>query len=85
MTNLCIKLKLFVFSLLAQAWKKPLHVAHVARKSELELIKMAKRLGQTITCEVCPHHLFFDQKDLESRLGNKKGQVRPCLSTEEDR
>jgi len=46
---------------------------------------MAKRLGQTITCEVCPHHLFFDQKDLESRLGNKKGQVRPCLSTEEDR
>ena len=62
-----------------------MHVAHVARKSELELIKMAKRLGQTITCEVCPHHLFFDQKDLELRLGKKKGQVRPCLSTEEDR
>ena len=33
--------------------RRPLHVCHVARKSELELIKMAKSMGHQITCEVC--------------------------------
>ena len=36
-----------------------------------------------MTCEVCPHHLFLTQKDLD-RLGPKKGSVRPVLGTEED-
>lgn len=36
-----------------------------------------------VTCEVCPHHLFLSQKDLD-RLGPKKGSVRPVLGTEED-
>jgi hypothetical protein len=36
-----------------------------------------------VTCEVCPHHLFLSQKDLD-RLGPKKGSVRPILGTEED-
>ena len=42
-------------------------------------------LGYPITCEVCPHHLFFTEEDVETKLGDKKGQVRPCLSTKEDR
>lgn len=36
-----------------------------------------------VTCEVCPHHLFLSQKDLD-RLGPKKGSVRPVLGTDED-
>ena len=74
-----------VAQLILFASKRPLHVCHVARRSELELIKMAKELGYPITCEVCPHHLFFTEEDVETKLGDKKGQVRPCLSTKEDR
>ena len=63
---------------------RPLHICHVARKSELEVIKAAKEMGLPITCEVCPHHLFLTEKHLENNLGPNKGQVRPCLVTEED-
>ena len=39
-----------------------------------------------ITCEVCPHHLFLTHEDLEDdKLGYKQGQVRPRLSSREDR
>ena len=51
-----------------------------------EIIKAAKNIGLPITCEVCPHHLFLTEQHLENNfLGPKKGQVRPCLVTEEDR
>jgi len=39
--------------------------------------------GLAVTCEVCPHHLFLCQDDLE-RIGIEKGQVRPTLGTKED-
>lgn len=39
--------------------------------------------GYPITCEVTPHHLFFSRDDLEW-LGNRKGQVRPVLATDDD-
>lgn len=39
--------------------------------------------GYPITCEVTPHHLFFTEADLEW-LGNRKGQVRPMLASEDD-
>lgn len=66
------------------AAQRPLHVCHVAKQSELELIIQAKALGYPITCEVCPHHLFLS-KDCNHGLGENKSQVRPCLATEEDR
>lgn len=37
-----------------------------------------------MTCEVCPHHLFLCQGDLD-RLGHNKGSVRPILGTEDDK
>jgi carbamoyl-phosphate synthase/aspartate carbamoyltransferase/dihydroorotase len=39
--------------------------------------------GLPVTCEVCPHHLFLSETDLD-RLGPKKGSVRPVLGTQED-
>jgi carbamoyl-phosphate synthase/aspartate carbamoyltransferase/dihydroorotase len=39
--------------------------------------------GLPVTCEVCPHHLFLSQKDVD-RLGPRKSSVRPVLGTEED-
>ena len=63
---------------------RPLHICHVARKSELEVIKAAKDMDLPITCEVCPHHLFLTLDELEGQIGPDKSQVRPCLVTKED-
>ena len=32
---------------------------------------------------MCPHHLFLTSDDA-TRLGGGKGEVRPCLVTQED-
>jgi len=60
------------------------HICHVARKEEIEVIKRAKLKGIPVTCEVCPHHLFLTQEDAIT-LGEKTfGEVRPTLATQED-
>eukprot|EP00117_Sycon_ciliatum_P043686 scpid5446/ scgid31602/ CAD protein; Glutamine-dependent carbamoyl-phosphate synthase; Aspartate carbamoyltransferase; Dihydroorotase len=69
--------------LLAGLAKRPIHIAHVARKEEVLIIKAAKANGQKVTCEVCPHHLFLTDKDAE-RLGKGWGDVCPCLVSQED-
>lgn len=70
--------------ILIMALKRPLHICHVARKSELISIIKVKEMGFPVTCEVCPHHLILSQEN-SAFLGDKKSQVRPCLATEEDR
>jgi carbamoyl-phosphate synthase/aspartate carbamoyltransferase/dihydroorotase len=69
--------------LLANLIDRPIHVCHVARKEEIQVIKTAKERGMKITCEVCPHHLFLSTKDL-NRIGNGRGEVRPILCSPED-
>ncbi|XP_074101855.1 carbamoyl-phosphate synthetase 2, aspartate transcarbamylase, and dihydroorotase rudimentary [Cotesia typhae] len=69
--------------LLASLHNRPIHVCHVARKEEIQIIRAAKEKGLAVTCEVCPHHLFLSTEDLE-RIGHAKGQVRPMLRTLED-
>ncbi|XP_062508879.1 CAD protein-like isoform X2 [Corticium candelabrum] len=69
--------------LCAEFFKRPIHVCHVARKDEIELIRMAKKCGQKVTCEVCPHHLFLSEDDLQW-LGEGMSQVRPQLCSRED-
>ncbi len=62
---------------------KPLHVAHVATRLEIETIVAAKERGQPVTCEVTPHHLVLSRDDLP-RLG-PLGEVRPRLTSADDR
>ena len=69
--------------LLAGLNDRRLHVCHVARREEIEIIKAAKLKGMQITCEVCPHHLFLTKEDL-SYIGQARGQVRPHLVTQDD-
>ncbi|MBI3960195.1 MAG: amidohydrolase family protein [Chloroflexi bacterium] len=59
-----------------------LHVVHVTRRSEIELIRRAKERGYPVTCEVTPHHLFLSSDDL-SRLGTR-GDMRPRLASPDD-
>lgn len=60
----------------------PLHIAHVSRRSEIELIRAAKARGIAVTCEATPHHLFLSTDDLP-RLG-ARGDMRPRLATPDD-
>lgn len=68
---------------IAQRHGKHLHVAHVARRTEIELIAAVKERGQNVTCETTPHHLTLSTDDLP-RLG-PFGDVRPRLATPDDR
>ncbi len=68
---------------LAKRHAKPLHIAHVATRQEIETIAAAKDAGQPLTCEVTPHHLVLTRDDLP-RLG-PLGDVRPRLAAPDDR
>lgn len=67
---------------LAAAYNRPVHICHVSRQEEIELIAQAKAQGLPVTCEVAPHHLFMTVKDAE-RLGSL-GDMRPLLATQKD-
>jgi carbamoyl-phosphate synthase/aspartate carbamoyltransferase/dihydroorotase len=67
---------------LCHLYDTPLHVVHVSRRSEIELIRRAKEQGYPVTCEVTPHHLFLSTDDLP-RLG-ARGDMRPRLATPDD-
>ena len=67
---------------LSHLYDVPLHVVHVSRRSEIELIRTAKERGYRVTCEVTPHHLFLTTADA-ARLG-PLGDMRPRLATPDD-
>ncbi|GAC1549326.1 MAG: dihydroorotase [Herpetosiphon sp.] len=69
--------------MLGSRYGKHIHVAHVARRVEIESIITARQQGAQVTCEVTPHHLFLTVDDVRS-LG-PFGDVRPRLMTEHDR
>nr|UPQ64783.1 CAD protein [Plectrocnemia conspersa] len=69
--------------LIASLTDRPVHICHVARKQEIQLIKAAKEHGIKVTCEVCPHHLFLSTDDCD-KIGHGWSEVRPCLGTPED-
>jgi carbamoyl-phosphate synthase/aspartate carbamoyltransferase/dihydroorotase len=67
---------------LAAAFDQPVHICHVSRAAEIELIAAAKARGLPVTCEVTPHHLFLTEDD-RPRLG-PRGDMRPRLATRAD-
>lgn len=67
---------------LATLYERPVHICHVSRKTEIELIAQTKARGLPITCEVTPHHLFLTGQDVE-RLGSL-GMMRPTLGDQAD-
>ncbi|MBI5865119.1 MAG: dihydroorotase [Planctomycetes bacterium] len=44
---------------LAKAAGVRYHVAHISTAGAVELVRQAKKLGQRVTTEVCPHHLLL--------------------------
>ena len=69
---------------LASIYNKRVHICHLSRKDEIEMVKDAKSKGLRVTCEVTPHHLFFNDENIKSLDPNFR-TVKPVLNTKEDR
>jgi carbamoyl-phosphate synthase/aspartate carbamoyltransferase/dihydroorotase len=69
--------------MIARLENRGVHICHVSRKSEIELIRDARMGGAAVTCEVAPHHLFLTQDDT-AWLGQGRSEVRPVLATKAD-
>ncbi len=59
------------------------HIQHVSCEKSLELISQAKKEGIKVTCEVTPHHLFFNENVLENNL-DSTFKVNPPLRVKSD-
>lgn len=74
--------------LFAAIYDRPLHIAHVATREEILVIRAAKERGIKVTCEVAPHHLFLSEQDFPSlnQDGRYPGrqEVRPRLASQAD-
>jgi carbamoyl-phosphate synthase/aspartate carbamoyltransferase/dihydroorotase len=70
--------------LMADLYRRPLHICQVSTREEILLIRRAKEHGLAVTCEVAPHHLFLSDQDLP-RLGVDLNQTHLRLGTPADR
>lgn len=59
------------------------HVLHVSTREAMEAIRLAKRRGQEVTCEVSPHHFTLT----DEAVGNYRtfAKMNPPLRSEADR
>ncbi len=69
--------------MLAKRTKAKIHITHVSTRGSVEMIRKAKEDGVNITCDVTPHHLFFNDSCLKTFNTNFK--VKPPIRSEEDR
>ncbi|MDD3628189.1 MAG: dihydroorotase [Candidatus Humimicrobiaceae bacterium] len=69
--------------ILAARSKARIHITHLSTKNSVKMIKRAKEEGVNITCDVTPHHLFFNDSCLTTF--NTSFKVKPPIRSEEDR
>jgi len=53
---------------LSEYYQTRLHMCHVSTRGALEAIQMAKLRGAPVTCEVTPHHLWFNNETCDYRV-----------------
>ncbi len=68
---------------LGRLFDQHVHVCHVARRVEMELLRRAKQRGLNVTCEVTPHHLFLTSED--GRGLGPLAYMQPTLGSPDDR
>jgi dihydroorotase len=69
--------------LVAEDTQKDWHIAHISTGRALDLVRWARSRGTAVTCEVTPHHLFFDDDCFASYRAD--GKVNPPLRDGDDR
>jgi len=68
--------------LIAKECKAKLLVAHMSTEGGAELVRRAKRAGQDLAAETCPHYLLFTREDME-KLGPYAKVMPPIRSKSE--
>ena len=68
---------------LAKKYGSDLHVLHLTTEKEIELFENISLKDKRITCEVCVHHLWFDERDYAD-LGNLI-VCNPAIKKESDK
>nr|MBC7244755.1 amidohydrolase family protein [Chloroflexota bacterium] len=68
---------------LGQLYGQHVHICHLSRRAEMELVRRAKERGWKVTCEVTPHHLFLSEED--QRALGALAYMKPTLGSAEDR
>ncbi len=53
---------------LAEYYGTRLHMCHVSTKEAIRAIRQAQYSGARVTCEVTPHHLWFDDSRLQYKV-----------------
>ncbi len=61
------------------------HIAHLSSAAGLAEIRKARARGLPMTCEVTPHHLYFDLENRSTTLRGEWLQMNPPLRTPTDR
>ena len=72
-----------VVLMLAMLHRRSVHICHVSRKEEIDLIRAARERGLPVTCEVTPHHLFMTDADIDPIVRGRY-VVSPRLNTQSD-
>ncbi len=68
---------------LATRYGTRIHVLHLTTARELALFKAGPAAGKRITCEACPHHLWFSAGDYDALGALIK--CNPSIKTADDR
>ncbi|MBO7491714.1 MAG: dihydroorotase [Bacteroidales bacterium] len=55
-----------------------IHFCHVSTREAIEAIREAKREGLAVSCEICPHHIFYNAEQA------KHYRVAPPFRTDND-
>ena len=69
--------------ILARMTRAHLHVAHLSTAGAVEAVRMARKSGVHVTCEVTPHHIALGDDATQSFSTNLK--MNPPLRSEEHR
>ena len=66
---------------LAALTRSRLHIAHMSTSGALEYVRLAKKMGLCVTCEVTPHHFTLCDEDVRYDTNYK---MNPPLASRED-
>lgn len=58
--------------LLAKETGVRLHLCHCSTAASVEMVKLAKEKGISVTAEVCPHHFVLSDEEIPGDIGNYK-------------
>jgi dihydroorotase len=81
MTSLPETLQIARDILIAEETDARYHVCHISTKEGVRIVREAKERGQKVTCEVTPHHLLLENRDVE----NSDFKMNPPLRGVDDK